>query len=451
MHSSNQYPGYGAPVSSSPVAKPRSRTPLVVGLVLGGLALAGLAMFAVLAAGAVTAWKSISGNTGESDDGQLPIVSETGQFENGPFKSVFVIGQDDTWGYGLDGIGTRGGVWVHGKPAAYRGWTPVGDYGATSGHLFSQVPEGVSEQGPLGGYLSSIREGADAIVYVPARETLVWVNSYSGRVLTCTQASYTTSSSPDGPSTPIVDPYGQLVPLARLQRSPICVAVSGRGDWIAVGCRDWPEYPDQNWPVLANPPTQASLLLLAWGPDGAEIRHELRGPKGNVSSVEFSTDGTKLYSGSNDHKIHVWNVANGKLDTAIEVEAPVVSISVDAQQPRLLYCTERGHIVVLDLSSGERRPLQETVAEPPSGNSRYTRNVRAEFSPNGALIAVLKDKRLEIVGRNNFEVHGSRSFESQADRSFLDRECKDISWSPDGKRVAVALRGKCYLLGTELR
>lgn len=67
------------------------------------------------------------------------------------------------------------------------------------------------------------------------------------------------------------------------------------------------------------------------------------------------------------------------------------------------------------------------------------------------MIAILKDKQLAIVGRNNFEVHGNRSFESQSDWSYMNEQPKDIAWSPDGKRIAVALRGKCYLLGTELR
>lgn len=371
-------------------------------------------------------------------DGNLPILSQTGKINTGRVTCVVVADGPEIWGYGTKGIGTECGVFMSGR-RHNRGWSPVADFGTDADRLLGVQPGAADEAGPLNGYLGSIREGADHAVIVPVRGTIVWVNSYSGRVLSCAAATYRTEVSGGLVSSELSDPFGTLVALQKLARAPVCVAVSAKADLIAVGCKGHPYYPGDNWPKTLNEPSQASLLLLDWSETGTSIRHELRGPEGTVNCVAFSSDGTKLYSGGNDSKIRIWRVADGSLEQTIDVEAPVVSISVQAGSSKFVYCTERGHIVLADSSNDSAVPFHKGVADPPSGGIRNMRRVRAAFSPDGGALAIQRDGGVETFGGRTLNDLGRREFRDTG-------SIEGLAWSPDGRRLGVAFTDECFLL-----
>ncbi len=58
----------------------------------------------------------------------------------------------------------------------------------------------------------------------------------------------------------------------------------------------------------------------------------LQGHAGRVAGLQFSADGTMLYSGSEDKTLRAWNVANGAEKASLETTAPVTSLALVNQQ-----------------------------------------------------------------------------------------------------------------------
>ena len=82
--------------------------------------------------------------------------------------------------------------------------------------------------------------------------------------------------------------------------------------------------PDRKW-IAANGP--ASTVRLFNAADGA-AGPTLTGHTDVVTSLQFASDGQRLVSGSLDHSICVWNIADGSLAGRIETPTPVKAVEL---------------------------------------------------------------------------------------------------------------------------
>ncbi len=110
-------------------------------------------------------------------------------------------------------------------------------------------------------------------------------------------------------------PANSLLGSYSQDQSVASVAVSLDGKWLALGRAD-------NSLVLQN---------LA----DPNTRHVLAGHAGPVTAVQFTTDSTKLFSGSTDKTIRVWNTADGQPSGILETPHEVTSLAMNLDGTRI--------------------------------------------------------------------------------------------------------------------
>ena len=175
----------------------------------------------------------------------------------------------------------------------------------------------------------------------------------------------------------------------------------------------------------------ASPVVVIWELASAKRVRTLEGHKAAVRCIEFLDDST-LISGGNDSTLRIWDLREGKLIETIPAEAPVTDVSAAPGGKQIVYCTERGHIVLLALDSKERKNLHKDVVEPPTGTTRYMRYECAEYSPNGKWIAIGHHGELKVLDAKSLEVKYVQSRD-------IETRVYEVAWSPDSSRVGTAL------------
>jgi WD40 repeat protein len=430
MEHANIQPGFVAP----PPRKRKTRVVvwvLVAVGVLGGLALLAAAVLMVALG---LAWSGAFRDSTSPHSTKLPVLSESSAGSGG-IRSIAVTDDENVWAYSRGGLGTQSAVYVRLQRDGEYSWDWMGEL-PDNQHIL--VPRS-TDRPPANG-MHAIREGADAMVYVPDRDTFVWTNLTSGRLLA--SAPRDTTFMINGHASPTTQPYSGGKVLYHFDLRPESLAVSPDAAWVAVGMETAPSYPDDSLRV-AQASSHGSLVLLRWQEHGCEIAHDLKGHVGSVRACAFTPDGKFLVSGGNDSMVRVWSVADGQLVHEWRAEGPVTQVSATANADSIVYCSERGHIEVRTREGQLDIALTTSVVDPPSGNIRSFRIVRAAYSPDGKWVAVHENGSVSLWRAKGWTMVAQRRIEGTSPHACL-------SWSPSSLRLGVIGEGRAYVLGIEL-
>jgi WD40 repeat protein len=367
------------------------------------------------------------------DDNKLPIVERSSTAKD--VSSIAVADDGSTWAYGCEGLGTKAGVWFFSKDR--NGWMIAGEL--TPEEFLFDVRERYDTDHSLPrNQLQNVREGAEALQYSKSRDAFVWASGLSGRLIASRtkETTYTRNGKPVSESRK----YEAGAVLYQFDQEPTCLAISPDGSQIAVGLEAWPRYPEEGGFTTSQP--NDHLVLLKWDGNAAKLARSFAGMKYSVRACTFSGDGSLLVTGGNDSKIRIWDPQDGKLLDELEVEAPVTQVSVTADAERILYCTERGHVVMRARDGSIIREFHESIADLPRGSTRSLRWTAAAFSPDGSLFAY-EDDGLVVADTTTCDPLARRELERGMVRQLV--------WSPNGERLAVGFKDAVYLLDVNVR
>ena len=191
-----------------------------------------------------------------------------------------------------------------------------------------------------------------------------------------------------------------------------------------------------------------------WDIATSEELRTLRGHRGNVTYVAFAPDGKQAVSGREGGTIKVWNVnVDRESKRFLGHGSQVRSIAFSPDGKRLVSRSFDGNIKVWDvISCSEIMTLSEEIMTPFEAGSVFIQSTfscdSVSFSPDGKQIA-LHDKIKGIVIRDAETGHEITTLGNQED----DVRC--LAYSPDGKHiVSGSWDGKIKLWdvdqGTEL-
>ena len=81
--------------------------------------------------------------------------------------------------------------------------------------------------------------------------------------------------------------------------------------------------------------------------------------KGNVTSLEFQSDGKTMYTGSEDGTVKIWDMRQGNVACEINNGAPVNEIALHPNESELVLCDQNGRVRVWDLYKNGPVPKAE--------------------------------------------------------------------------------------------
>lgn len=142
--------------------------------------------------------------------------------------------------------------------------------------------------------------------------------------------------------------------------------------------------------------------------------------RGAVNAANWSADGKRLVTASDDHTAQVWDAQSGEpLGPALKHDAPVRGADLSPDGTRVLTFSAEGRVVIWDLSSGSATPLQPI------------REVKGAFlSPAGRQVLTIGDDRAALL----WETGSARTrFVFQHEQPVLR-----ASFSSDGRLAATA-------------
>lgn len=215
---------------------------------------------------------------------------------------------------------------------------------------------------------------------------------------------------------------------------------------------------------------------------GFDLPKCLVGHTGTIWSFDFSKDGTRLVSGSNDGSVRIWNVAERKTILTISKAhkpgpaAPsiggVLSVCFSPDEQRIATAGDDGTAKIWDAQSGERQfeiPVNNIVNQviyTPDGKSLVVASGELKVwdisrdesltieqqsfptitvSPDGkTLVSSEKESNREASGKNRdhhlnlFEITTGR--ELAASTEGHETSVTDVKFSPDGERIASCSR-----------
>jgi WD40 repeat protein len=154
------------------------------------------------------------------------------------------------------------------------------------------------------------------------------------------------------------------------------------------------------------------------------IHLSLKGHKGTVTSVAFSSDGTRIASGSKDKTVCVWNTENGRLTTERSFEGHTDTVMSTAFSPSgkaVVSGSLDETIYVWNAETGEavKGPLKGHIGEISS----------VAFSPDGKqVISGSKDKTIRIWDADMAE-------DTKGSVGDHEGAVYSVAFSPDGKQI----------------
>jgi WD40 repeat protein len=119
---------------------------------------------------------------------------------------------------------------------------------------------------------------------------------------------------------------------------------------------------------------------------GQQLGEPLKGHTVTVHSVSFSSDGTRIASGSKDNTVRVWDAVTGQqLGETFQGPGLVLSFAFSSDGTRIASGSSEGTVRLWDAVTGQ--PL-------------------SEFSPDGTRIASGSDDETAAVGCNDGRAFG---------------------------------------------
>ena len=142
----------------------------------------------------------------------------------------------------------------------------------------------------------------------------------------------------------------------------------------------------------------------------------------NAKFIDITRDGRFVATGTwHGHDVHVWETANGKLIKTLPASNAWVGFSPSGQQLLI------GEGLRYSVWNTENWQLQHQTSNSP-GNGHP---LPAAFSPDGALVAILKTKRM-------VQLRASESFEPIATFPLPeDQNVYSLAFTPDGSRLII--------------
>jgi WD40 repeat protein len=237
-----------------------------------------------------------------------------------------------------------------------------------------------------------------------------------------------------------VSPDGVLIAYASGATAEVWNAISGSRN--SIGRR----------PGSADSIRQSSVSCLAFSPDstrvvsgfnngaisswecnsGAQTYEPLRGHEGRVFSLQITSDGMQIFSIGEDSFIRVWDTVSGTSLRAISLQGSNEEATFSADGRQVLIRTVDQSLELWDTFSG----TQIHIIASDSGYGPLA------LAPNGRLAASANISSIGLCDTNvDGAVSGSRQTWSILHRSKLNTGPSfALSYSPDGKRIAVAIK-----------
>lgn len=173
-----------------------------------------------------------------------------------------------------------------------------------------------------------------------------------------------------------------------------------------------------------------------WDPTSGDLICTLEGHRTSVLSVAFSPNNQQLASGSMDHTIKIWDPAVSTHIQALEGHSKEVTCMDLSATGRLLASVSRDHTIkIWDLTDLTSVTCIQTL----EGHRDYF--VWAYFSPDESTLASCNAGHVSTV-----EIWDPASGNCLHALEGHDGRVSSVSYSPDGRRIAVASQRGAILI-----
>ena len=160
-----------------------------------------------------------------------------------------------------------------------------------------------------------------------------------------------------------------------------------------------------------------------WDPATGALVTTLKGHTGGVNSVAWSSDGTRIISGSDDRTVRIWDAATGTtLNTLRGHASQVYVVLSSADSTRIASASRDQSIKIWDLSTGS---LVNTL----SGHTLVAESV--SWSPDKSRIASAYFDRIVRI----WDLRTGSVLQTLRGHTNL---ISAVAWSPEGSRIASA-------------
>jgi WD40 repeat protein len=163
--------------------------------------------------------------------------------------------------------------------------------------------------------------------------------------------------------------------------------------------------------------------VIVWDPSTGARLHTLEGHSGMVSAVQFSPDGSKLASASDDSKVIVWDPSTGaELQTLEGHSGMVRAVQFSPDNSKLASASDDSRVIVWDPSTGAQLHTLESHSGMVSA---------IQFSPDGSKLASASDDSRVIVWDPST---GARLQTLEGHSGMVSA----VQFSPDGSKLVSA-------------
>jgi len=160
-----------------------------------------------------------------------------------------------------------------------------------------------------------------------------------------------------------------------------------------------------------------------WNMQTDEVFKTFYGHTMPVFSVSISADYTRIAPGSEDNTIHSWNIQTGELFYTIEQEDTVSYVGFFPTDPQLLFSICNDKVLQWDIDGHQI---------PPTHDGTYI-----AFSPDHTQLALCNGKVVTVQNSNSRAV--------VAEWAVANNDTSHCCFSPDGRLIAVAVGATAYV------
>jgi WD40 repeat protein len=217
----------------------------------------------------------------------------------------------------------------------------------------------------------------------------------------------------------------------------------------ATSVQTWAIKPTEPHEWLAVPSVVDCYCMIAYSPDGmqlavfganntveimdsnsGQIRLTLPNPDNQGRGLAFSPDGTRLVTSGGDNMAHVWDLLTGReLLTLKGHSAPVDRVIYSPDGTRIATMDRNHEARLWDAISGQKLFSMHTY----DGDIQEPQNVGIAFTTDGSRLATAGQRFVKIWDVST----GREVLTLPVDQGLLGYT---VSFSPDGKRLAVGFR-----------